>query len=109
MNLKFNVQGKTNNEKVMEALRNVLFKSMLKLHALSKQRAPVDTGRLRNSISLSPMSPGYDRYTLVVAVHYGIHLEFGTYKMEAQPYIRPSLSEVKNKWVKEYSQKEFKK
>ena len=60
----------------------------------AKRHCPVDTGRLRRSIS-SIVS----KNKLVVGsrVHYAAYVEGGTAKMAAQPYLRPALMEnIKN-------------
>jgi HK97 gp10 family phage protein len=53
---------------------------------------PVDTGRLRSSITYET---GRDSRGLVARigtnVEYAAHVEFGTGRMRAQPYLRPSL------------------
>lgn len=50
--------------------------------------APVDTGRLRNSINST-----VEGNTAIVGtnVEYAIYQEFGTYKMAAQPFMMPAL------------------
>lgn len=58
----------------------------------AKLRAPVDTGTLRNSIQTVRLGPA--SYAVVVGVDYGVHVEWGTVKMAAQPYLRPALTIV---------------
>lgn len=50
--------------------------------------APVDTGRLRNSINST-----VEGNTAIVGtnVEYAIYQEFGTYKMAAHPFMAPAL------------------
>lgn len=47
----------------------------------------VDTGALRASIHVENI--GKFRQAIVVGVDYGIHLEFGTSKMAARPFMNP--------------------
>jgi phage gpG-like protein len=58
----------------------------------AKQRCPVDTGRLRASIT---EALGEDAQGLVARigtnVEYARHVEFGTVRMRAQPFLRPGL------------------
>ena len=81
----------------------------------AKELAPVDTGRLKGSIttaayherttaqtpatwqdSIDP--PSDDNEVLVgTAVAYGPHMEFGTIKTDAQPFLRPALDLAKGK------------
>jgi HK97 gp10 family phage protein len=57
----------------------------------SKILCPVDTGFLRNSIQVDSVTPT----EALIAPHtdYAEHVEFGTSRMEAQPYMRPALDE----------------
>ena len=53
-------------------------------------RCPVDTGQLRNSIQEAI----YDDYAIVDSnVAYAGHVEYGTSRQEAQPFLRPALDE----------------
>lgn len=56
----------------------------------AKAKCPVDTGHLRASIESK--AEGLSA-TVGTNVEYGIYQEFGTYKMAAQPYLRPALTE----------------
>jgi HK97 gp10 family phage protein len=57
---------------------------------IARQLAPVDTGELRDKIKAKHLS----RYSQVEAgaKHSG-YVEFGTYKMAAQPYLRPAIDQ----------------
>jgi HK97 gp10 family phage protein len=57
----------------------------------AKVAAPVDTGALRNSIMLDEVTP--ERAILGPHVDYAEHVEFGTSRMAAQPYLRPAIDE----------------
>ena len=50
--------------------------------------SPVDTGALKGSITHEPI----DDHSAKVgpSIEYDIHVEMGTYKMAAQPYLRPA-------------------
>jgi hypothetical protein len=78
MKLKLNIKSGINKELTEDQLKKVLFKSMLKMQNLAILNCPVDTGRLRNSIILSPMTPNYKSYRLSDGVDYGIDVEYGT-------------------------------
>jgi len=138
MKLKFNLNTELKEKEIVAKLQKVLFLSMLKMHELAVINCPVDTGRLRNSIILNPTSPGYSYYRLADGVIYGVDVEFGTsphvikpvnmkalkFKADnktifakkvqhpgtsAQPFMRPALDQVKNIWIKRYTEREFKK
>lgn len=72
---------------VSMALRRAAFE----VESRAKQTAPVDTGHLRASIS---MSGGGLRYVVTAAAAYSVYVELGTRKMSAQPYLVPSLRQA---------------
>ncbi len=81
MKFKFNVQITGMNKlrgELLKKQKKVLFLSMQKMMELAKRRVPVDTGRLRSSINLTPVYPGATKYTLADGVDYGVHVEYGT-------------------------------
>lgn len=53
-----------------------LASSVEKMATLAKQKAPVDTGRLRSSINVDKMS--LLRYRLIANTNYAAYVEFGT-------------------------------
>ena len=57
----------------------------------AKLTAPVDTGFLRNSITVDSATDT----EAIIAPHtdYAEHVEFGTERQAAQPYMRPALDE----------------
>lgn len=57
----------------------------------SKLICPVDTGFLRNSIQVDDVTP----VEAIIAPHteYAEHVEFGTERQRAQPYMRPALDQ----------------
>lgn len=55
----------------------------------AKIGAPVDTGALRNSIQARASGPG--EAIVGVGMAYGPYVEYGTYRMKAQPYLAPAL------------------
>lgn len=59
-----------------------------KAESYAKKICPVDTGRLRNSITHQQ----YDDHTEVVGtnVDYAPYVELGTHKMGARPFLRPA-------------------
>lgn len=75
------------------AVGKELARRVIKVETAAKRLCPVDTGRLRSSIT---HEIGEDRQGLVgvvgTDVEYAPHVEFGTYAMAAQPFLRPALS-----------------
>ena len=62
---------------VNNGMKQVLWRSMTKMEELAKNKAPVDTGMLKNRIHLTPLQFGATTYTLSDGVVYGIDLEYG--------------------------------
>lgn len=55
----------------------------------SQRLVPVDTGNLKESGEYDSTSVGY-------GADYAAHVEFGTVKMEAQPFLRPAAENHKD-------------
>ena len=76
-----------------------------KCETYAKQLCPVDTGRLRNSITHQQ----YDESTEIIGtnVEYAPYVELGTKRQKAQPYLRPAAEnhadEYKAIWNNELS------
>lgn len=62
----------------------------------AKRNCPVDTGRLRSSIAEELGSDSQGLVEVVgTDVDYAPHVEFGTSRMRAQPFLRPALDAVR--------------
>lgn len=63
----------------------------------AKGYCPVDTGRLRNSITNEAYQ---DEQAVVIGtnVEYAAYVELGTSKMAARPYLRPALENHTNEY-----------
>ncbi len=75
------------------AVGKFVAKRTIQVNRGAKRLAPVDTGRLRSSITFEIGQSG----TFIVGrvgtnVHYAPHLEYGTVKMRARPFLRPALA-----------------
>ena len=66
----------------------------LKIEQEMKSRAPVRTGRLRNSIRMTT-APGRVQIG-PVDVLYDVYQEYGTRRMRAHPFARPAFTDVMN-------------
>lgn len=84
--MKFTRFGKNKVEKAF-------LKKGLRVERLAKQNAPVDSGRLQNSITTKVVERGGTKYVVVgTNVEYARHVEFGT-----DPYIiEPDEAEALN-------------
>ncbi len=72
----------------------IVKKTTYDCEAAAKRRAPVDTGALRSSIQ--SRFPTKLTGEVTVGVNYAIYVEYGTYKMRAQPFLAPALREVES-------------
>lgn len=88
--LKWN--GRVIAAKMMVAAAVAVNRVMVECVVTAQGLVRIKTGTLRGSIRFEPASPG-----LIVRglwgsfdVNYAIYQEMGTYKMSAQPYLRPA-------------------
>src|SRR3990167_6567527 len=80
-------------EQSLENASRILWQAGLRMEAYAKGFAPVDTGRLRNSIHAEKIS---DNEVIVSDnVEYGVFVEFGTSKMPPQPFLTPAMDLVR--------------
>jgi len=83
------------NDSGREKIAKTLNKKGLRIVREAKQRAPVDTGRLRASITAELIEKGEVPKVLVgTNVEYAPNVEFGTENQAAQPFIRPAARQV---------------
>ena len=73
-----------------EAVARALEKMGLVAERYAKEYAPVDTGRLRNSITHAT-APEEGAVYIGTNVEYGIYQEFGTVNQAGTPFLRPAL------------------
>lgn len=77
------------------AVAKQLAKMCVQIDRRAKQLCPVDTGRLRSSISWAIVPDGRSIAGVVgTDVEYAPYVEFGTVKMDAQPFLRPAFYAV---------------
>jgi HK97 gp10 family phage protein len=69
-----------------------LARRAIRVEARAKQLCPVDTGRLRSSITHELATQGGQLSARIgTDVDYGKHVELGTARAAAQPFLRPGL------------------
>ena len=71
------------------AMQRGLYAGALLAEGSIKRLTPVDTGNLRSSVKAEEVSSQEAR--IATGVEYAPHVEYGTSKMSAQPYMRPGL------------------
>lgn len=65
----------------------------------AKRRCPVDTGRLRGSITHEAEAIAHGGKVAVGAdVEYAAYVELGTRRQKAQPYLRPAANDHKDEY-----------
>lgn len=73
-----------------EAIERALEAIGLQAEGYAKMLCPVDTGRLRNSIT-HEVKPSEQAVYVGTNVEYAAYVEFGTSRMSAQPYLQPAV------------------
>lgn len=96
---KLNKINKTATNEIEQALLN----GALMVERDAKKNAPVDTGRLRQSITHQHKDFGSKNPYVEVGtnIQYGSSVEFGTSKQAAQPFLFPAYNSNKSKILKE--------
>lgn len=87
----FKVLGQLSGEELDQAQRQGLHAGAFVVETYAKVKAPVDTGFLRNSITVDEVTA--TEATIAPHTEYAIYPEFGTMFMTPRPYLRPALLE----------------
>lgn len=93
MDMKFNMENDFSalvEEAAFSQIERALEKVGLTAERYAKLACPVDTGRLRNSITHT-----HDKNTSYVGtnVEYAPYVEMGTTNTKAQPYLKPAIAD----------------
>ena len=80
------------SEAIEEGIAQALESIGLAAEGYAKRACPVDTGRLRNSIT-HQLDLGDDSVYIGTSVEYGPYVEMGTRHTKAQPFLRPAATE----------------
>ena len=84
-----------------EAKQEALHAGSVLVQGQATLNTPVDTGNLRSSIDFEV---GSEDAVIFTPVEYAPHVEYGTSKMAAQPFLRPALDNNKSNIIKVFSQ-----
>lgn len=85
-----------NSEEFLNALPEQIEQALIAIgltaESYAKQECPVDTGRLRNSITNAVRA---DEKAVYIGsnVEYAAFVELGTSRMKARPYLKPAATE----------------
>lgn len=80
----------------------VVAKAALDIEAHAKARAPVDTGMLRNSIGARMVGPA--AWVVESPASYSQHVEYGTSRVAARPFLHPAVEVVRPVFVRALKQ-----
>ena len=85
-----------------DEVKKVVTKTAYQIEATSKSLAPVSTGNLRRSITTNIKDDGEESIVAEVGtnVEYAIHVEYGTSKQSAQPFLNSAYLQHKDKFEK---------
>lgn len=73
----------------------MVVKACADIQAGARSRCPVDTGFLRSSITTDIVrGSGVTTGEVGPTAHYGAYVEYGTWRMAAQPYLGPATATV---------------
>lgn len=85
-----------NRKAVESGMRSAVLRALEEIGLLAegyaKKLCPVDTGRLRNSITHA-VSSSENAVYVGTNVEYAPHVELGTRHMDAQPFLRPAAQD----------------
>lgn len=86
----------------IEAAASAMKTTTGQVQATAKQVAPKRTGYMANNISVEPVKKTATSVTGTVnaKADYSSFVEFGTYKMSAEPFIRPAVSAAQSFFIK---------
>jgi len=78
---------------LLQRATDAVMKAAYDIEGQAKDVVPFDTGNLQSSIQTKQEGP-VSATVGPRAVDYAIHVEYGTYKMRARPYMRPAAERV---------------
>lgn len=82
------------HEEVVEVAAKAMETTIAKTQARAQSNAPVRTGFLKSNIHVEPVEKKTDQVigTVKSDADYSSFVEFGTYKMSAEPFMRPAFT-----------------
>ena len=101
----FKKLGLKNNKGVEEAIDRAIEHTIHDAENIARREAPIDTGNLRRSIH--KRKPRKCVGELRSRAHYWVYLQYGTSKMDANPFVTRTARRVGPK-MKEYTLQELK-
>ena len=92
------------DDAITQEVGEEVYKKGLEIESEAKWLAPVDTGRLEESINTEAKGKGKKVEVEVgTDVEYADSVEFGTFKQSAQPFLMPAFNKVARSFQKDLS------
>jgi HK97 gp10 family phage protein len=91
------------NVKVPKILGESVKTTTDKVASTAQSICPVDTGELRSSIKAEKVSEFEGR--VIATAEHAPFVEFGTYKMQAQPFLGPAAEQHRTEFVRDTKSK----
>ena len=81
------------HEEVVDVAAKAMETTIAKTQERAKSIAPVRTGQMKHEINVFPVEKKTDQVigTIIAKKEYSSFVEFGTYKMSAEPFMRPAV------------------
>ena len=81
------------HEEVVDVAAAAMKNTVAKTQERAKSIAPVRTGQMKADINVFPVEKKTDQVigTIIAQKEYSSFVEFGTYKMSAEPFMRPAV------------------
>jgi HK97 gp10 family phage protein len=83
--------------KSQKRAEGIIKTAALEVESRAKQRAPVDTGALKNSLRATEREKLL--WQVADGVEYGIFQELGTSRMPAHPFLVPALESIRDWFI----------
>lgn len=83
-----------------ENIKQIIAETAVNIQSEAKSRVPVDTGNLKNSMNMQLFNNGLSA-EISNSAEYASHVEFGTRRSKAQPYLFPAYEANVKKYVAE--------
>lgn len=89
---------KTYGQETEDEIKKQVLLSAYAIQKEAKEKTPVDTGRLRSSIAVDSVAGGLGA-EVGTNVEYAPHVEFGTKRQNAQPFLYPAWEAERAKFI----------
>ena len=91
------LEAKLTKNMDLSKVKATVKKNGAQLQKTAQKNAPIDTGNLRQKITLE-ITDGGKTAEVESTAEYGAYVELGTRFMKAQPYLKPAFEEQKEKF-----------